>query len=367
MEAPSYFTDFMRNIRLTDNQRTDAITGHSTLRKRLHSDDDLSSIIVATFLQGSYCRHTAVRPKGEERADVDVVVVTNIDADHSTPEEAIGVFVPFVKKHYSGKYRRAARSIQIELSYVDLDLVITAAPSEIDKEFYRSLDAATHGSDEETLMLEAAREQLQEFSTKKPQWQLEPLLIPDRDAGDWEPTHPLSQIAWTVNKNKQCNRHYVNVVKAIKWWRLVSDSTPKYPKGYPLEHIVGDCCPDAIGSIAEGFTLTLAAISSRYAPYVEAEKVPALPDRGVPEHNVLARITPEEFAAFHQQASGAAEAAREALDEEDLNTSVQLWRALFGEKFPAPPREGEGAASKGVAGAYTSRSQSSDPQGGRFA
>jgi len=129
---------------------------------------------------------------------------------------------------------------------------------------------------------------------------------------------------------------------------------------------VGDCCPDAIGSVAEGFTRTLEVILSRYARYVEAEKVPELPDRGVPEHNVLARITPEEFAAFHQQACGAAEAARDALDEEDLNTSVQLWRELFREKFPAPPREGEGAA-KGVAGAYTSRSRPSDPRGGRFA
>jgi len=198
MEASLYFTDFMQNIRLTDNQRADAITGHSTLRDRLHSDDDLSSMIVATFLQGSYRRATAVRPKGDERADVDVVVVTNIDPDDTTPEEAIGLFVPFVKKYYSGKYRRAARSIQIELSYVDLDLVITAAPSEIEEEFYHLFEAAALESDEEAVMLKVAAEQLQEFAAKKPQWKLEPLLIPDRDAGDWEPTHPLAQIEWTV-------------------------------------------------------------------------------------------------------------------------------------------------------------------------
>lgn len=38
MEIPSYFIDFLKDIRLTENQINDLIMGHKTLRSRLNSD-----------------------------------------------------------------------------------------------------------------------------------------------------------------------------------------------------------------------------------------------------------------------------------------------------------------------------------------
>src|SRR5688572_9706552 len=117
MELASYFMDFLSGIRLTDRQTTDAITGHSTLRKRLLADDDLKPIVVDTFLQGSYKRATAVRPSEGQRADVDVVVVTRLNKDEYTPNAALGTFIPFLDKHYEGKYELQGRSFGITLSY----------------------------------------------------------------------------------------------------------------------------------------------------------------------------------------------------------------------------------------------------------
>jgi hypothetical protein len=130
MELPSYFADFLSEIRLTRNQVDDCRPGHTTLRERLLDDDRLSKIIVNTFLQGSYRRATAVRPKGDKRADVDVIVVTKLHRDEFTPEQALAEFVPFLEKYYKGKYEPQGRSFGIELTYVDLDVVPTAAPSE---------------------------------------------------------------------------------------------------------------------------------------------------------------------------------------------------------------------------------------------
>jgi len=366
MEVTSYFTDFLSNIRLTSNQTSNAKKGHETLRKRLDDDDDLSEIVVTTFLQGSYRRATAVRPKGDKRADVDIIVVTNIDANSTTAAEAIERFIPFVDQYYPDKYRRAGRSIQIELSYVDLDLVVTAAPSEVESELLKAVAAVEVYGADETLVLKAMGEEFHRFAADEPQWRREPLLIPDREAEDWTPTHPLEQIRWTIEKNSLCGGHYVNVVKAVKWWRLVNYPDHKHPKGYPLEHIIGDCCPDGIDSVAEGFTLALEEVSSRYASDVAHGQVPELPDRGVPQHNVLARTTEEEFEAFHGHAQEAAEVAREALDEENLTRSVVLWRKLLGTEFPAP-REDNGAVARGMPGAYTRRGGVSDPRGSRWA
>ena len=75
---PSYFKDFLKEIRPTQNQRNDARNGVRVLRERLLADEVLSPYIVSTFLQGSHRRATAVRPHEGERSDVDLVVVTRL-------------------------------------------------------------------------------------------------------------------------------------------------------------------------------------------------------------------------------------------------------------------------------------------------
>ncbi|MGD2092106.1 MAG: ThiF family adenylyltransferase [Candidatus Aminicenantes bacterium] len=42
----------------------------------------------------------------------------------------------------------------------------------------------------------------------------------------------------TQKKNKICNGQFVNVVKCLKWWRKAMQPVPKYPKSYPLEHLI---------------------------------------------------------------------------------------------------------------------------------
>jgi len=378
----SYFNDFLAEIRLTPSQRDDLKRGHTTLRDRLSSDDSLKSIIVTTFLQGSYRRSTAIRPLGNKRADVDVIVVTNLDKTKVTPQEAIDKFLPFVEKHYKGKYKIQGRSIGIELSYVDLDIVITSAPSEVDKEFLKSrsvttdmmLEDLTSGNNDWRLIKGWGEpdiskgffsQNLSDAQRKEPEWKLSPLHIPDREANIWEETHPLEQIRWTRDKNKNTNKHFVNVVKALKWWRALRLTDLKYPKGYPIEHMIGDCCTDGITSVAEGVCKTLENIVSDYAYHRTTGQVPALPDRGVPSHNVWKRITPSDFASFYDYVKTYAKIAREALDASSIKAQVEKWQQLFGDKFPDAPEQEDIKSS--MNGGFTKRSESSTVSGGRFA
>lgn len=70
LEMNSSFKKFLTDIRPTSNQLDDMRTGYKTLRNRLLDDERLKSIIVSSFLQGSFRRATAVRPNGAKRADV---------------------------------------------------------------------------------------------------------------------------------------------------------------------------------------------------------------------------------------------------------------------------------------------------------
>lgn len=349
--VPSYFKDFLSNIRLSENQVNDLKTGHTTLRKRLEEDEVLSNIIVSTFLQGSYRRSTAVKPKNGNKSDVDIIVVTKLDSEEYTPEEALNIFVPFLDKYYKDKYRLQGRSIGISLSYVDLDIVPTSAPSKSEIGILQDRAIISEYTIEEfqqNLLTKSLDNILVEStynifckSDSELQWKSDPLLIPDREAEKWDKTHPLEQIRWTIEKNKNCNTHYINVVKALKWWRKIQCPDIKHPKSYPFEHFIGDCCPDSITSVAEGIVLTLENIVSRYPIK------PFLADRGVPEHDVFARITNVEYADFYDTVCGAAKIAREAFDCEELYDSVCKWRELFGPEFPSAPEPTKSNSSTG--------------------
>ena len=353
--VPSYFKDFLSNIRLSDNQVSDLKTGHTTLRKRLETDETLSKIIVSTFLQGSYRRSTAVKPKNGNKSDVDVIVVTKLDSEEYTPEEALDLFVPFLDKYYKGKY-------------VDLDIVPTSAPSESETGILQDeaiISEYTIEDFQQNQLMKLFSSTLLECtynifckSDGEARWKSEPLLIPDREAEKWDKTHPLEQIRWTVEKNINCNTHYVNVVKAFKWWRKTQYPDMKHPKSYPLEHFIGDCCPDGITSVAEGVVLTLENMVSQYPTK------PFLADRGVPEHDVFARITDDEYSDFYDKVCEAAKTAREAFDCDELYDSVCKWRKLFGNEFPSAPEPSKNNSSAG----FTHRTEKSSaiPEG-RFA
>jgi len=355
MELPNYFEKFLREIRPTQPQKDDLIQGHNTLRTRLREHDKFKDLIVTTFLQGSYRRFTLVRPVGEELADVDVVVATNINTDEYTePDKAMDLFVPFLREHYSGKYRRQGRSFGISLSYVSLDLVIVSVPSLAAVEILKSEavscndtleeakdwrlvpswipESQRHHPNGQTMVVKAREEQ---------EWKADPILIPDREVGKWVQTNPIEQMKWTHAKNARCNGYYLGVVKALKWWQRVNPDVPSSPSGYPLEHIVGYCCPDWISSVGEGIVRSLEGFVSSFHSNVLLHSVPELPDHGVPGSNVLKRVTPSEFSALFESIENAAVVARNAIDADTVKKSADLWRQLFGEKFPPSGDNGD--------------------------
>lgn len=383
MELPSYFSDFLADIRPTSERVTNCSEGHTTLREQLRADTELSPIIVGTFLQGSYRRKTAIEPQENKNLDVDIVVVTRLTEEEFDPAQALNRFRPFVEEHYPDQHELQGRSIGIHLDEVDLDLVVTSAPSEAQLGIIAVLEKYEDEVDDEAnevlikALVEArtgavgfglSRAELLEKAIKtakeKPQWKVEPLRIPDRENKQWRDTHPIAQMEWTSEKNVLCNKHYINVVKAIKWWRAMRQPEPKYPKGYPLEHIIGACCPDGITSVAEGVTRTLEAIVDNYQVYAQLISTPTLYDHGV-EHDVLQRVTGEDFAAFHAHVSRAAKLARKALDDLDLKNSANSWHDLFGDPFPKPS-DGDRGEGNGPQGGFSPRTGSTQVSRQRF-
>lgn len=363
-EVPTYFSNFLGRIRLSVSEQAELKSAHTNLTTKIQEDPHLKDLIIGTFLQGSYKRSTIVKPANGKRSDVDVVVVTKIGPD-VTPKKALEHFVPFVRKHYKDNYEPQSRSIGIVDGNVDLDLVITSAPSEAQVGLIKAFSIETNDSLEEFTSIRLSKGERRNDAYNDflepllKSWKDDPLQIPDRDANKWEPTHPIAQIKWTTEKNKACNDHYINVVKAIKWWHRQQKDLPKYPKGYPVEHMIGHCCPDGITSIAQGVTLTLENFEKVFLTNFQSGTPPYLKDHGV-NQNVLHRMEYPDFKKFYERVREANKIARRALDAAGVEESVNLWRSLFGSEFDPEPEDSE------KKGGFVPPIRSSDPVGGRF-
>lgn len=353
MNIPTYFEDLLSEIRLPDGLREKARVAHTTLRERLRVDADLKDVIVTTFLQGSYRRHTGVKPAAGKKCDVDVVVVTRIKRESVTPQVALDIFKPFLEKYYKGSYRPQGRSWRILEGEVELDLVPTSSPSEANEAFLRETGVDEYLSDLPSVQQDLERIQKLRESNNQAKWGAEILWIPDREAKVWRETNPIAQIEWTVDKNSRTDGFYLKVVKSTKWWRKIAYAA-KHPKGYPLEHLIGANCPDRIESVAEGFVLTAEAIVRAYATHRASGLVPSLQDHGVTSHNVLAKLDFKEFSEFYDEVKTMAHDARLALEEPNLEASAEQWAAIFSDLFPKPPK-------------FTLRGEKSSIVPGRFA
>ena len=343
MELENQLRELVSAISPTDTQLRELRDAHIRLRERLMGDADLKPLIVGTFLQGSYRRHTGIRPQANDKPDVDIVAVTRLNRDEYTPEQALNVLRPFLNRHYGGKWHKKGRSIGIEMSNIKMDVVLTSAPSEAEEPLllnFMSRDDAAAGG----------------FSDTDNAWKDAPLWIPDREVRAWQRTHPLEQIRWTQEKNRLTNGHYIHVVKLVKWWWQAQHPEQKHPRSYPLEHIVGDCCPNGVTTLAQAFTETMTAIARRYGTSTAHNGVPASSDRGVPGQNVLARLKPSDFEQFCRKATAAAEAARNAIGSSNEGESANLWKQIFGNRYPVPPSQ-QG---------FSPRSQPSRIKGERF-
>lgn len=313
MNLPSYFAEFLAEIEPSSSCKEDQQKGHTTLRKRLAEDDDFGLIHVNTFLQGSYKRHTAIHPG----KDVDIVVVTSLDPDAVPPASATARLSKCLEKYYS-KVTPQNRSLNVELSYVTMDVVI-AASRELRKQGGL---AAIRGL-----------QTLEDASS----WKAQPLQIPDRELNRWVDTHPKKQLDWTTELNKASAGYFVPLVKMFKWWRKQAYATPEYPKGYVLERLVGEVFDQSKRDDAEGFVQLLRNMIGRFEFYTLLNGVPTLPDPGVPGHNVLARVSAADFKVFITQVKAALVTAEKALASSDKVESAGLWAKLFGSRFPTVP------------------------------
>ena len=287
------FNEFLKDIEPSLTTKSNASSAHQELRNFLKNDVDFKDYHQTTFLSGSYCRQTAIRPRvkdrQDDRPDVDIIVVTN-HSINDDPKAVVDLLFKVLQKKYSN-IRRQDRSVGIESDKADMDV----APVIPNGSMY---------------------------------------LIPDRKQREWIQTNPPRHTNWTIEVNGLAGGRFKPLVKLMKWWRRENPTIAKKPKGFVIECITAQCMNYSEAYYGELFVQTLENIADTYKLYGLLGTVPYIPDPGGTGYSVTDGITPEAFAGFLNKAKEHAELGRKALNETDAEKATNLWRKIFGERFP---------------------------------
>lgn len=297
MISQAQFLKFLQDIEPSPTTKSNARSSHTRLREFLGQHPEFQKFILKSFLSGSYKRDTAIRPQvkggSTERPDVDIIIATTYGLNDS-PATVVNVLYFILKQEYEF-IRRQARSVGIKAPLADMDVVPIIAPYGLDGTLY----------------------------------------IPDRKLEKWLVTNPPGHTEWTIEVNKASNGHFKPLVKLMKWWRRVNQTISKRPKGFVIECIVAECMDYQETQYAELFLGTLETIVKRYAFDIAYGRVPLIQDPAVPGNFVTTGISFDAFEGFYNKAKAHAELGRRAQAEKDPVKSLDMWRKIFGIRFPA--------------------------------
>ena len=170
---PTCFDTFLQNIEPAKEMKKHAQDAHKPVREHLKDDEEFGQYFESSFLYGSYARHTAV---GNIK-DVDIVVLTNFDPDNPdhTPKKALSKLKAALTRHYEDAKNTTYNRKSIQ--------VLDPLPDELDVEMTLDVIPAIAIGDEHG-----------------------PLLVPDREDGEWVFSHPRAHLSHTIVFKKKIFR-----------------------------------------------------------------------------------------------------------------------------------------------------------------
>jgi hypothetical protein len=294
------FNMFIENISLGDKQRERIDSATEALTSYLANYYKISSEKI--FLQGSYPNETGVKPAPSQKDgeyDVDLVAIcaspdASSDEALNDLEAALSKSADYVQKIEKDKPKKPC----VRLRYAD---------------------EAIGGFHVDIV---PARESKQEGL---------PLEIPRRGEG-WHGSAPQEYTEWCLNQGDKFTR----TVKIFKRWRDENQGIKKEIKSIVLQVLIAqELCNDP--SDAACFLGTLTNIQAFLTDYTETP--PTILNPVLPEENLTEQWDAAEYEDFRKSVDEGIKLARQAFDERDANRSAELWRQLFGDSFPASPRE----------------------------
>ena len=313
----SQFEELRSAIEPTKARKRETLKADDPVRDHLETHESFSEHHVATFLYGSYKRRTAIC----DIKDVDLVVVTNYTTEDD-PLEVLNALKDSLAELYDGAdladQRRSIRVDRPLLDDPDSELTLDVIPA-----IYQDEPGG-------------------------------PLWVPDREKKTWVESHPQGHIDNTsaLNAGSHQGHSFVRLTKMMKWWwkykweklNPSAEGHTRKPKGFWIEVMCGQFADLDKESYPEQILALLENAFAEFEGFRDTGIQPELADPGLPDQTIKTSMTDEEFSVFLDVLEQALLDARAAVDAKTERRAAELWRRLFGDKFPLPAEESKSSS-----------------------
>jgi Second Messenger Oligonucleotide or Dinucleotide Synthetase domain len=324
MKLISSFNNFLTETVNLDKTRlgklgdsVDAI--YSTLR----SDDEIGELVMAKIPQGSWAHKTIIKPKPGLEFDADVLIkFAEVAAWNEDPRSYRNAVDDALAR--SGTYKdkpreRKCRCVRLEYAgdfHVDL------------------VPYVVHADGSETII--------------------------NADENAFEPTNPRGFTAWMAEKDTIADGALRKVIRIMKYLRD-HKSTFTGTRSIILTTLLGERVDASAVAADPGcysdVPTTLVRLTEDLDAWMQARpKRPPIEDPSNSGATFDHRWSDETYRVLRDRIHAYARDFRDAYDDPDDDSSLEKWRALFGDGFGPPPAKKSGAAFGAVPAAAPSRS-----------
>jgi hypothetical protein len=273
--------------------------------KALKADDQVGPFIIGKTPQGSWAHRTIINPVGDNEFDGDFMLAMKEDPDWSgSPKNYIDQVYGALHRHSTYKsmpHPRKCRSVQL----------VYATSSRM------HMDIVPH------LNLADGRE-----------------VIVNRDDDQWEKTNPQGFTEWMKNKDSIANGNLRKVIRLMKYLRDHKNSFTG-TRSILLTTLLGEQVTQlqAISNpnYYSNVPTTLLHVIKDLDAWLQARPFkPSIPEPSNPEINFDHRWDSSTYRYFRERIHAHAVQIEDAYKEQDKDSSVQKWQAIFGGGFKAP-------------------------------
>jgi len=292
MKLNDYFKRFIGKISLNPTREDRINSALQNWESIFINDDEISSMFLDFYTQGSYSTSTAIKPKENDEYDVDVVLLLDADDEYDARELLTFVYDRMkTKEQFKDKLKKKDRCIRVDYAgdfHVD---IVPAKPTDD-----------------------------------------EHILISSKNENEWIETNPAGFTSWVKERHSDNNYKLVNLVKLTKFWRDNKVGADTAPKSILLTALLGDFI-ESKTSDAETFVCSIEAIADGLDEIL-VDGEPFYENPSLEGENLARDWNREKYDIFIRKITSLSEKARKALEEEDKEKSIDLWIDVFGDKFP---------------------------------
>lgn len=296
MKLHDYFADFLTDTVNLSQKRLDTLDARvSAVQNALLGDAQLGSAMGELIPQGSFAHRTIINPVKGHEYDADVLLPIGEQPGWEPKDYVNEVYALFNRNAtYSGKVSRRSRCVVVD--YAD--------PFHVDVVPYVERFGSTY--------------------------------ITNRNTNQWELTNPEGFNEWLDTQNRLANGHLIPVIRLMKYLRDYKETFSA--KSVILTTLLGNAVSEARmwgdSTYCCDLPTALVQIVNDLDEYLQGYSfMPTIADPSCPTENFNHRWNEAEYTNFRARINGYAKTITDAFDETDKDTSIKLWRSVFGDDF----------------------------------